>query len=219
MLAAGPLPTVAHPPEQWSLPFWATWTPATAIVVVFGLIALALGWSWAADDRDAGRLADRLLVERPAGAEETWENLDPAVDQPAAPWWQTTAEHLFLRALAEERNGADATADPDPDRADRIAALLHAARNASPARAEVRYAQAMAPADDPGDGLAAALGTSRDVLALARLGALMLDAGRPEAALGPFRRRPGDGLKGRSRPARTPDLPGRSAFSSLRPAS
>ena len=181
-VASGPAPTVRHAPEQWTLPFWAAGLPATALAMVVGLVGLSLGWTWACDDRDAGRLADRFLGSRVPTAEEVRDDLGPESGPPAPTWWRSTAGHLFLRALAESEAGAVARV-PDPDRADLVAMLLHTARDASPLRADVRYALATIPAAEPRDGLANALGTSRDVLALSRLGALALESGQSRTAL------------------------------------
>jgi tetratricopeptide (TPR) repeat protein len=175
------LPTIAREPEHWTLPFWPTWIASVAITIVVGVFGLALTLTWAQDDWDAGFIANSVLASgaRPAGPGTELPNLEA---EPPASWWRSTARHLFLWALSSSTNGTDS------EHVEQVEFLLHAARNASPVQASVRYAQAQNSQNlEPALALDESLGQSRDVIALAWTGRCLLATGKTDAAVGCFR--------------------------------
>ncbi|MEO6808731.1 MAG: FHA domain-containing protein, partial [Isosphaeraceae bacterium] len=177
--AARPLPTVGRAPEQWTLPLWLVWLPATLVTLAVGGFGVSLAWTWGQDDRTAGLIADRVLEH------ETLPDGPVLGDNPTVPaeptWWRSTADHLSLQALVSARDAAD------PDAEERVEFLLHTARHASPLNREVRYARARRATSARGepqpDAAIVSLGLSRDVIALAWTARQLLDAGKTDAAL------------------------------------
>ncbi len=174
-----PEPTVARRPEHWAIPAWLMIPPMAATALLASVVGLVLSWTWSQDLRVEGTLADRLLQgERipPRGIDT-----EP-VPRPA--WWGTTADHLYLQALALGR------LEGDPDRQEQARFLLGLARNTSPSHAGVRFAMANLPVEGVESGLVrpvSELGLSRDVVAFAWTARRRLAAGETEAALVEYR--------------------------------
>jgi hypothetical protein len=123
-------------------------------------------------------LADRLHLPHASGSELFHEG---EVSEGAS-WWGTTGGHLAIKAaaLAASRGG--------PARDESVAFLLDAARKAAPLEPSTHLARAQR-AGDPRDASAAvaALGLSRDTVALAATGGSLARAGKTDASLAAYR--------------------------------
>ncbi len=137
-------------------------------------MGLRLSWVWGQDDLLAGRIANHVL----SGAILPDEPME-LPESPTPPWWSTTAGHMALRALVVSRM------EDDPDRAERVESFLAVGRSASPLHPSIRYASASPALLDPNADVLplAALGLSRDPLALRRTAKRLLDEGKTEHAL------------------------------------
>jgi hypothetical protein len=167
------VPTAGEAPGAWHVPeFRWLGPPLIALALVAGAGAIWLAWAWARDDRAAGAVADRLLVDRKALAADEAAALVEAAPGGTS-WWRSTAGHLVLRAVVAERAG-----DAEAGRA-----LLDAARGAAPLEPAARFALAHLEDGSP----TAALGLSRDVVSLAWTGRRLLDAGKVEDGLRAYR--------------------------------
>jgi hypothetical protein len=138
-----------------------------------GVAWLKLSWEWSRDDFAAGVIADRLvrLDSVPNGTFDVPDAPDPT-------WWNSTAAHLHLRALAASRG------ERDPKRDEQVRFLLGAAKSAAPLDPAVRMALAGTTAhagERPHS--ASSLNLSRDIVALRREARHLLDQGNTEAAL------------------------------------
>ena len=63
--SARPIPTVGQEPGHWKMPLWLGWLPLVATATLAGVVGLPMAWTWAADDRAAGIVADRLASHAP----------------------------------------------------------------------------------------------------------------------------------------------------------
>ena len=177
--AARPVPTVSHEPEQWRLPLWLGWVPASAAALSIGMIGLAGAWTWSRDGYNAGVVARRL-----AAHEKTPKPLPDGVAPGGGRWWETTAPHLIQWAAY-----LDKLAD-DPAKTEAARERLFLAAQASPLNATVRHAVARGlPGETPSpvQTLALGLGQSRDVLTLTAMGRRLLEAGHKRSALETYR--------------------------------
>ena len=173
-----PTPTEESMPAHWSPASWLVALPLAAAILVVGAVGLFLGAAWGEDDRQAGLLADRLLrsgnAERTAIAEEEVN--------PDGSWWRTTSSHLAIRAVAL----GSTRGEPSREEATRF--LLQSARVAAPLEPATRIARAELSATDRGGASPlAALGLSRDTVALALTARTLAREGKTEAALVAYR--------------------------------
>jgi tetratricopeptide (TPR) repeat protein len=164
-----PQPTVEYAPRGRTVSGPVGVGIAAALALVLGSGTMALSWAWAQDDRLAGVVADQLV--RADGAPR---RVGIPEEAPARSWWRSTADHLYLHALARAVGAPN-----DPARAEEARALLDAARSAAPLQRQVRLVLAA--------GDAPAVGLSRDPLALRLAGRRLLREGKVEPALGVYR--------------------------------
>ncbi len=170
--SARPIPTVGQEPGHWKVPLWLGWVPLVATTTLAGVVGLPMAWTWAADDRAAGIVADRLASPAP-GPQPPLEVTEPADTR----WWKTTAGNLVQWAMYRDR------AEGDPRRTEVAWELMSEARRVSPLHAAARFASARPIASGAGPApLVQSLGLSRDVIALAWTGHQLLKAGKKDAA-------------------------------------
>src|SRR5262249_31610212 len=96
-------------------------------------------------------------------------------------WWSSTADHLYLHAVAADRS-------EEPDRQDKVRFYLHAALNAAPVRADAKLAAARQAKMDPAAERVSDVDLSQDAVALAWSGREALAAGDTDRALGAFQK-------------------------------
>ncbi len=172
-----PIPTVAEAPGQWSLPLWLGWLPATAAVLLIGVAGNGMAWTWSRDAYAAGQVANRLLRNA-----RSPKPLPESITLQGTSWWKTTAGNLVSWALYQDR-----APDSGPDTAVEVQSLLVAACQASPVQPAARFALSRPRQGNPDNPLAARVGLSRDVIALAWSGHQWLKAGNREAAVRMYR--------------------------------
>jgi tetratricopeptide (TPR) repeat protein len=139
-------------------------------VLVAGIVAVRMTWTWSQDDYAAGIVANRLLHAEPvpSGSFELPEAPSPS-------WWNSTPDHLHQRALALSRG------EQNSDKSEEVRFLLSTARHAAPLDPAVRLASAGP--SDVGTGTSSNFAMSRDVLTMRRTGQALLDAGKIEQAI------------------------------------
>ncbi len=148
--------------------------PALPVVLLVLFGGVALTWTWSQDDRSAGQAANRLLSN--SDVPSTGAALEPL---PRETWWSSTADHLYLHAVAQGR------IEDDPTRAESSQFYLNLARGASPVHpgvldAQTRVLQAQGRAGEVGL-------VSRDIVALARQAGRRLRSGDRAKALDEYR--------------------------------
>ncbi|MEJ7639108.1 MAG: hypothetical protein WKF75_14330, partial [Singulisphaera sp.] len=159
------------------VPLWLGWLPLFATATLAGVVGLPTAWTWAADDRAAGIVADRLASHAPE-ARTPLELTEPADTR----WWKTTAGNLVPWALYRDRT------EGDPQSTGAAWALMSAARRVSPLHAAARFAWARPIAAGAGQAPSVpSLGLSRDVIALAWTGHQLLKAGKKDSAARAYR--------------------------------
>jgi tetratricopeptide (TPR) repeat protein len=136
---------------------------------------VALNWTWSRDDRVAGQAANRLLSGALVPA--TGVSLEAL---PKDAWWSSTADHLYLYAVAQGR------VEDDPERVEGSEYFLNLARGASPVHPGVLDAQRRVSRAGGGENPAGLV--SRDVVTLAREAGQRLRAGDRETGLAMYRR-------------------------------
>ena len=173
-----PTPTQETMPAHWSPASWLVALPMAGAIVVLGAVGIFLGATWGEDDRQAGLLADRLL--RASSSERT-----PIAEEDVNPdgsWWRTTGSHLAIRAVALGSTRGE------PSREETTRFLLQSARVAAPLEPATRIARAELSANDGGaESPLAALGLSRDTVALAVTARTLAREGKTRAALVAYR--------------------------------
>ena len=172
-----PIPTVAEAPGQWSLPLWLGWLPATAAVLLIGVAGNGMAWTWSRDAYAAGQVANRLLRNA-----RSPKPLPESITLQGTSWWKTTAGNLVSWALYQDR-----APDAGPDNAVEVESLLVAACQAAPVQPAARFALSRPRQGNPDNPLAARVGLSRDVIALAWSGHQWLKTGNREAAVRMYR--------------------------------
>lgn len=172
-----PIPTVAEAPGQWSLPLWLGWLPATAAALLVGAAGNGMAWTWSRDAYAAGQVANRLVRNA-----RSPKPLPESITLQGTSWWKTTAGNLVSWALYQDR-----APDAGPDNAEEVQSLLVAACQASPVQPAARLALSRPRQGNPERPLAARVGLSRDVIALAWSGHQWLKAGNREAAVRMYR--------------------------------
>jgi hypothetical protein len=169
-------PTESLEPATWTLPLWLAW-PVSAFVALFvGGLGIALACVCSQDDRVAGSVGNGLL-----NAQVLPDGIKVDSELPSPAWWSSTAEHLYLQAIAAERS-------EDPDRLDKVRFYLHAALNAAPANASAKLAAARQSKMDPGAEAISPVDLSQDAVALAWSGREALAAGDADRALAAFQK-------------------------------
>jgi hypothetical protein len=171
--------TEARAPDLWRFSAWWVALPAAILLLVLGVLIIALAATWAADDLNAGLVANQLALGQTIESPPLPGDPEPP-SQPS--WWRSKPGNLVAWALALDQSATR------PEQVEQIEALLTAARQASPAQGAVRFAAAR----PIGDARAASplymsLGLSRDVVALAWTGHQLLVANRKESALWAYR--------------------------------
>ena len=169
-----PTPTDARLPAHWSPPGWLVALPMAGAILVAGALGIFLGSTWGEDDRQAGLLADRILRANGAGKTVIGEE----EVNPDGSWWRTTGGHLAIRAAALGSMRGESS------REETTRFLLQSARAAAPLEAATRMARAELSA---GDSPLAALGLSRDTVALALTARTLAREGKTQAALAAYR--------------------------------
>lgn len=173
-----PSPSEATIPAHWSPASWLVALPMAGAILVLGAVGVFLGATWGEDDRQAGLLADRLLR---AGSADRAPIAEEEVN-PDGSWWRTTASHLAIRAVAL----GSTRGEPSREEATRF--LLQSARLAAPLEPATRIARAELSATDRGGASPlAALGLSRDTVALALTARTLAREGKTRAALVAYR--------------------------------
>ncbi len=172
--AAGPEPTEARAPGQWTLPLWVGWFPAFAMTMALGAGGVALSVAWAVD-ANSGNLALGLAL-RPESARGATIDLSAL---PRGGWWRSTAGHLAAWAVAVERSGDGL------DHGDEVRGLLEDAQDASRLAAGARFAVETPAA--AGVRPLTHLGRTRDAVSMAWTGRALRAEGKADAALRAYR--------------------------------
>ncbi len=167
--------TEEREPASWSVSALWVVPPALTVALMVLVGGVALGWTWSQDDRAAGQAANRLLSGPVVPASGI--ALEPL---PRETWWSSTAEHLYLHAVAQGR------IEDDPARVESSQFYLNLARRASPLHPGVVDAQRRVSRANGREDRTSLV--SQDVLPLAREAGEQLRSGDRDRALTLYRR-------------------------------